>query len=117
MATEGVVVVVVLLIIIVLATAVGYYYYINYNCNWTKTKRHVISWEWESDALVKDDRLKDKLSELTEDGRELFSEFHRLEAEVRQTVRLTSVAAEINKAHNRYRDIGQSSHQICNAKC
>ena len=49
----------------------------------------------------------DVLTELTEDCRELFSEFQQLQTEARQTVPETTVAAEINRLHNRYADIGQ----------
>ena len=58
-------------------------------------------------VLVKNDKLKEKLTELTEDCRELFSEFQQLQTEARQTVPETAVAAEINRLHNRYADIGQ----------
>ena len=75
-----------------------------------KTKSNVITWECERQSpqgLVINERLKEKLTELTEDCRDLFSEFHQLEREVRQTAPETAVAAVIHRVHNRYADIGQ----------
>ena len=93
-----VVVVLVLVLIIILATGGGYYLY---------KKRNVITVEGDHHVLVKDNKLKEKLNELTENPRVLFKEFQHLETELKNTVPDTTVLGEINIPHNRYGDIGE----------
>ena len=90
--------------IILLATGVGGYFFYK-----KRTKRNVVTVEVDSDhqVLVKDDNLKDKLNELTEDPGVLFREFQQLETEVRKSVPHTAIKAVMNKPHNRYADIGE----------
>ena len=97
-------VVVVVLVIIILAIGIigGGGGYILYKKSSTKP---VVIMESDPRVLVKDKRLKDKLTELTEDPRLLFREFQQLETEVLNTVQDTAVVGEINKPHNRYGDV------------
>ena len=99
----GAVVVVVMLIIILVAGGGGggYFFYKK------RTKRNVIRLGSDHQVLVKDDMLKDKLNELTEDPGVLFREFQQLETEVRKSVPHTAIKAVVNKPHNRYGDIGE----------
>ena len=97
-----VVVVVLVIMIIILTVSIGgggYFFY---------KRRHtepLVIMESDPRVLVKDKRLKDKLTELTEDPRLLFREFQQLETEVMNTVQDTAVVGEINKPHNRYGDV------------
>ena len=84
------------IIILAIGGGGGYFFYKK------RARKHEIIME--SD-LVKDDKLKDKLNELTEDPRVLFREFQQLETEAMNTVQDTVVLEEIYKPHNRYWDI------------
>ena len=97
----------VVVLIILLATGVGGYFFYK-----KRTKRNVVTVEVDSDhqVLVKDDNLKDKLNELTEDPEVLFREFQQLETELCPSRNFdpdTAVIAEMNQPHNRYGDIGE----------
>ena len=97
-----VVVVVVLIIILIAGGGGGYFFYKKRRKN-----RNVITVDSDHQVLVKDDNLKDKLNELTEDPGVLFREFQQLEAEVITTDTQDTAVLEINKPHNRYSDIGE----------
>ena len=102
---DVVVVAVVVVLIIMLATVGGGGYFIYKNR--FLFIRNAMTVESEHQVLVKDDKLKDKLNELTEDPRVLFRQFQQLETEVMNTVQAKAVMGEINKPHNRYGDIGE----------
>lgn len=96
--TVGAVVGMLLILIILVVTAGGYYFYKKL------TIKHMI--ESNHQVLFKDDRLKDKLKELTENPSVLFREFQQLETEVRKAVSHTALMGEMNQPHNRYGNIG-----------
>ena len=92
----------VVVLIILLATSGGGYLFYK-KCR----KRNVIRAGSGHQVLVKNDKLKDKLNELTEDPGMLFRQFQQLETEVKNSVPQTAVKAEMNQSHNRYGDIGE----------
>ena len=96
----GAVVVVLLIIILATGGGGGYFFYKK------RTNRHVITVESDHQVLAKDDKLKDKLNELTEDPEVLFREFQQLETEVANTFP-EKVLGEMNQPHNRYCNIGE----------
>ena len=73
--------VVILVVTIILAIGGGGYFLYK-----KRVKKPVLRRESDPQVLVKDDKMKEKLNELTEDPRVLFREFQQLETDVRNTV-------------------------------